>query len=306
MSVIGEAALSVFLELLGGKLLDSALNFVADHKQLHPQLKQWQSILPDIQAVLDDAEEKQIKNKGVKKWLEDLQDLAYDVDDILDEFAYEELRLKLKKSQAQASTSKARKLIPTCCTCSNFTPTSFLFKNSMIPKVKQITARLNSLTTQRSSLGLSEILSQAPTSKGKQPRLQPTSVLDGVVDYVGRHKEKTEMIEFLKGDNSNGVSVLSIVGMGGMGKTTLAQLVYNDATINESFDLKAWVCVSDNFDAIAITKAILQSITSESCDYSNLDLLQIKLKEKLSGKRFLLVLDDIWNENYNDWTILRS
>ncbi|KAL1146410.1 hypothetical protein V6Z11_A11G370500 [Gossypium hirsutum] len=96
MSVIGEAALSVFLELLGGKLLDSALNFVADHKQLHWQLKQWESILPDIQAVLDDAEEKQIKNMGVKNWLEDLQDLAYDMDDILDEFAYEELRLKLQ------------------------------------------------------------------------------------------------------------------------------------------------------------------------------------------------------------------
>ncbi|TYG96708.1 hypothetical protein ES288_A11G373500v1 [Gossypium darwinii] len=306
MSVIGEAALSVFLELLGVKLLDSALNFVADHKQLHPQLKQWQSMLPDIQAVLDNAEEKQIKNEGVKKWLEDLQDLAYDVDDILDEFAYEELRLQLQKTQAQASTSKVRKLIPTCFSGTSFTPTSLLFKNSMIPKVKEITDRLNSLTTRRSSLGLSDILSQAPTSKGKQPRLQPTSVLDGVVEYVGRQKEKTEMIELLKGNNSNGVSVLSIVGMGGMGKTTLAQLVYNDATINESFDLKAWVCVSDNFDAIATTKAILQSITSESCDYSNLDLLQVKLKEKLSGKRFLLVLDDIWNENYNDWTILRS
>ncbi|KAK8330078.1 hypothetical protein V6Z12_A11G370100 [Gossypium hirsutum] len=59
--------------------------------------------------MLDDAEEKQIKNEGVKKWLEDLQDLAYDVDDILDEFAYEELRLKLKKLQVQASTSKALK-----------------------------------------------------------------------------------------------------------------------------------------------------------------------------------------------------
>ncbi|TYG47994.1 hypothetical protein ES288_D11G387700v1 [Gossypium darwinii] len=306
MSVIGEAALSVFLELLGGKLLDSALNFVADHKQLRPQLKQWQSILPDIQAVLDDAEEKQIKNEGVKKWLEDLQDLAYDVDDILDEFAYEELRLKLNKSQAQGSTSKVRKLIPTCYTSSNFTPTSFLFKNSMIPKVKEITARLNSLTTRRSSLGLSEILSQAPTSKGKQPRLQPTSVPDGVVEYVGRHKEKTEMIEFLKGDNSNGVSVLSIVGMGGMGKTTLAQLVYNDATINQSFHHKAWVCVSDNFDAVNITRTILKSIDPDSRDENDLNLLQVKLKEKLSGKRFLLVLDDIWNENYDDWTILRS
>ncbi|PPD90555.1 hypothetical protein GOBAR_DD12483 [Gossypium barbadense] len=306
MSVIGEAALSGFLDLLVGKSLDSALNFVADHYQLHQQLKQWQSILPDIQAVLDDAEEKQIKNMGVKKWLEDLQDLAYDVDDILDEFAYEELRLNLQDTQAQARPSKIRKFIPERIIRSIFPPTSFQFNNSMITKVKDITDTLNSLTTRRSSLGLSEILSQAATSKGKQPRLQPTSVLDGVVEYVGRHKEKTEMIELLKGNNSNGVSVLSIVGMGGMGKTTLAQLVYNNATINESFDLKAWVCVSDNFDAIAITKAILQSITSESCDYSNLDLLQVKLKEKLSGKRFLLVLDDIWNENYNDWTILRS
>ncbi|KAL1146399.1 hypothetical protein V6Z11_A11G369400, partial [Gossypium hirsutum] len=290
------AALSVFLELLGGKLLDSALNFVADHKQLHRQLKHWQSILPDIQAVLTDAEEKQIKNER----------LAYDVDDILDEFAYEELRLKLQNTQAQASTSKVRKLIPTCFTGTSLTLTSFGFKNSMIPKVKDITARLNNLNTRRSNLGLSKILSQAPPSKGNQPRLQPTSVMDEAVEYVGRHKEKQKMIELLKGNNSDGFSVLSIVVMGGMGKTTLAQLVYNDATINESFDLKAWVCVSDNFDAIAITKAILQSITSESCDYSNMDLLQVKLKEKLSGKSFLLVLDDIWNEKYNDWTILRS
>ncbi|KAK5787255.1 hypothetical protein PVK06_041908 [Gossypium arboreum] len=64
MSVIGETALSGFLDLLVGKLIDSAVNFVADHNQLHQQLKQWQSILPDIQAALDDAEEKQIKKRA--------------------------------------------------------------------------------------------------------------------------------------------------------------------------------------------------------------------------------------------------
>ncbi|KAK5834411.1 hypothetical protein PVK06_018289 [Gossypium arboreum] len=106
MSVFGEAALSAFLELLSAKLLDSVLNLVADHRQVHQQLKLWQSILPEIKAVLNHAEEKQIKDEGVKNWLDDLQDLAYDVDDILDEFAYQELRLKLQKTQAQASTSK--------------------------------------------------------------------------------------------------------------------------------------------------------------------------------------------------------
>ncbi|KAB2086652.1 hypothetical protein ES319_A04G046900v1 [Gossypium barbadense] len=294
MSFIGEAALSAFLELLSGKLVDYVLNFVVDHRQ--------------IKAVLKHAEEKQIKDEdeGVKNWLDDLQDLAYDVDDILDEFAYEELRLRLQETQAQASTSKVQKLIPTCCTRANFSPSSFMFNSKMISKIQEITDRLNSLNTRRSSLGLSEIMSQGATSKGKKPRLQPTSLMDGAVEYVGRANEKQEMLELLKSNNSDGVCVLSIVGMGGMGKTTLAQLVYNDPSIKESFDHKAWVCVSDEFDAVNITKTILQSITSEPCTYNDLNLIQVKLKENLSGKRFLLVLDDIWNESYTDWTILRA
>ncbi|KAK8300867.1 hypothetical protein V6Z12_D05G423200 [Gossypium hirsutum] len=306
MSVFGDAALSAFLELLSAKLLDSVLNFVADHRQLHQQLKLWQSILPEIKAVLNHAEEKQIKDEGVKNWLDDLQDLAYDVDDVLDEFAYQELRLKLQKTQAQASSSKVRKLIPTCCTGGHSSPFSFMFNAKMISKIQAITDRLNSLNTRRSNLGLSEIMSQGATSKGNKPRLQPTSLMDVAVEHVGRADEKQEMLELLKSNNSDGVCVLSIVGMGGMGKTTLAQLVYNDPSIKESFDHKSWVCVSDDFDAVNITKTILRSLDADSRDENDLNLLQVKLKEKLYGKRMLLVLDDIWNESYSDWTILRA
>ncbi|KAB2086247.1 hypothetical protein ES319_A04G016400v1 [Gossypium barbadense] len=295
MSVFGEAALSAFLELLSAKLLDPVLNFVADHRQVHQQLQLWQSIIPEIKAVLNHAEEKQIKD----------EDLAYDVDDILDEFAYQELRLKLQKTQAQANISKIQKLIPTCCTGGNFSPISFMFNAKMISKIEAITDRLNSLNTRRNSLGLSEIMSQGATSKGKKPRLQPTSLIDGAVEYVGRANEKQKMLELLKSNNSDGVCVLSIVGMGGIGKTTLAQLVYNDPSIKESFYHKSWVCVSDDFDAVNITKTILRSLDADSRDENDLNLLQVMLKEKLSGKRFLLVLDDIWNESYRDWTILR-
>ncbi|KAH1063642.1 hypothetical protein J1N35_028629 [Gossypium stocksii] len=114
------------------------------------------------------------------------------------------------------------------------------------------------------------------------------------------------MLELLKSNNSDGVCILSIVGMEGMGKTTLAQLVYNDTSIKESFDHKALGVFSDDFDAVNITKTILKSIDAGSHDDNDLKLLQVKLKEKLSGKRFLLVLDDIWNESYTDWTILRA
>ncbi|KAG8492674.1 hypothetical protein CXB51_010347 [Gossypium anomalum] len=198
MFVFEEAALSAFLELLFAKLLDSVLNLVADHRQVHQQLKLWQSILPEIKAVLNHAEEKQIKNEGVKNWLGDLQDLAYYVDGILDEFAYQELRIKLQKTQAQASTSKVQKLIPICCTGGHFSPISFMFNAKMISKIKAITDRLNSLNTRRNSLGLNEIMSQGATSKGKKPRLQPTSLMDGAVEYVGRANESKKCLSCSK------------------------------------------------------------------------------------------------------------
>ncbi|XWS10203.1 hypothetical protein CRYUN_Cryun39dG0055000 [Craigia yunnanensis] len=139
-------------------------------------------------------------------------------------------------------------------------------------------------------------------------RLQPTSLVDETHVY-GRQKEKAEILELLLSNDGsdNEVFVIPIIGMGGIGKTTLAQLVYNDNGVRSSFDHKSWVCVSEDFDAIAITKTILQSISSECCTNTNdLNLLQVKLKEKLVGKKVLLVLDDIWHENYDDLTILLS
>ncbi|KAK9192533.1 hypothetical protein WN944_003226 [Citrus x changshan-huyou] len=93
--------------------------------------------------------------------------------------------------------------------------------------------------------------------------------------------------------------------MGGVGKTTLAQLVYDDDRVKRHFQIKAWTCVSDDFDVFRVSKSILNSIASDQCkDKDDLNLLQEKLKKQLSGNKFLLVLDDVWNENYNYWSIL--
>ncbi|XP_040362581.1 putative disease resistance RPP13-like protein 1 [Rosa chinensis] len=93
--------------------------------------------------------------------------------------------------------------------------------------------------------------------------------------------------------------------MGGIGKTTLAQLLYNDVRVKEHFDLHAWACVSEEFDVLRIYQQIYESLTSDACQILTLNLLQSKLKEALVGKKFLVVLDDIWNKNYNRWDFLR-
>jgi hypothetical protein len=128
----------------------------------------------------------------------------------------------------------------------------------------------------------------------------------------GRDEDKKAIVDLLlSGESSNTrlglcFSVIPILGMGGLGKTTLAQLVYNDDYVSRYFDLKAWVCVSEDFDIARVTKEILQDIIKETCNDSDLNLLQHKLKEQLSGKKFLLILDDVWNENKDDWSNLRK
>ncbi|CAL5330707.1 unnamed protein product [Camellia sinensis] len=94
--------------------------------------------------------------------------------------------------------------------------------------------------------------------------------------------------------------------MGGLGKTTLAQMVYNDEVVNKHFDLKAWVCVSDEFDTMRISKVILESITSKACEFKELNQVQVQLKQNLVGKKILIVLDDVWDKKYNDWNILKA
>ena len=94
--------------------------------------------------------------------------------------------------------------------------------------------------------------------------------------------------------SESNVDLISIIGMGGVGKITLAQLVYNDMGVKEHFNLVAWVCVSDDFDVMRITKTILGSITCANHDLQYLEQVQVELRDALAGKRFLLVLDDVW------------
>ncbi|XXG50771.1 hypothetical protein AAC387_Pa02g4705 [Persea americana] len=93
--------------------------------------------------------------------------------------------------------------------------------------------------------------------------------------------------------------------MGGLGKTTLAQLAYNDHRAERNFELRMWVCVSDDFDLRRVTKAIIESATGNTCGPLDMDLLQCRLQENVRGNKFLLVLDDMWNEDPEEWDRLK-
>ncbi|KAH0642837.1 hypothetical protein KY289_033811 [Solanum tuberosum] len=81
-------------------------------------------------------------------------------------------------------------------------------------------------------------------------------------------------------------------------------MVFNDQRVTEHFNLKIWVCVSNDFDEKSLIKAIVESIEGKSLGDMDLAPLQKKLQELLNGKRYFLVLDDVWNEDQEKWANL--
>jgi hypothetical protein len=115
----------------------------------------------------------------------------------------------------------------------------------------------------------------------------------------GRDAEREKIIELLINGKSEDLQVLPIIGIGGVGKTTLARFVYNDQRVKDHFDLRMWVCVSTNFDKVSIIREILESVCPDRQQYKNItsfDKLQGILLENIENKKFLLVLDDLWEE----------
>ncbi|KAJ8643429.1 hypothetical protein MRB53_005177 [Persea americana] len=106
-------------------------------------------------------------------------------------------------------------------------------------------------------------------------------------------------------EEEENVSIVPIVGMGGLGKTTLAKLVYNDERVSSYFDKLIWVFVSEKFDSAEIMRAIIESDQGR-CDVERMESQQSRLRKTVSGKRYLLVLDDVWNENQEAWLQLKS
>ncbi|XP_057990958.1 putative disease resistance RPP13-like protein 1 [Hevea brasiliensis] len=299
VSAIGGSVLSAFFQSLFDKLTSTNfLKYVREGEVL-AQLQKWENWLKRIHAVLEDAEEKQMTNLSVKIWVTDLRDLAYDLEDVLDELATEVHRRKFDEIPLSRA-SKMQKIFHTISFGVNLKNT-VKFSAEMVSKIEGITARVNEIIEQKDWLKLGE--SSIRSVRHVRERIPATSLVNEAKIY-GRDEEKKAILEFLKAEASyENVSVLPIVGMGGIGKTTLAQLIYNDPALK--FDLKVWVSVGEDFDVLRLSKVILQSV-DEIFDAKDLNLLLVKLKEIFSRRKFLIVLDDVWNEDYDLWTLFRS
>ncbi|XVF06553.1 hypothetical protein REPUB_Repub06bG0059100 [Reevesia pubescens] len=255
------------------------------------QLRELEATMSSIKAVLLDTERQKHQNEKLRLCMWKLRDIFYDAEDVLDEFECEALR---KQVVNHPSIS-----IKVRCLASCSFPFSFSVK--MGHKIKEINQRLDKIATEWETFNLGE------GGDNRRVIRRETHSFVNSYDVIGRDVDRENIVNLLMKPTEGGnIPVIPIVGIGGLGKTTLAQFIYNDQWVTRHFPLRIWVCVSEEFDLSRLLKEIIYSIRSERCEGVTIDALQTRLRSLLEGEKFLLVLDDVWNENRVKWIELRD
>ncbi|XP_047978378.1 putative disease resistance protein RGA1 isoform X2 [Salvia hispanica] len=298
-------------------LLQNLINLFSEEYSLlrsfDEDAQQLQRTLGMIQAYLNDAEKKSITQDAVKLWLRELEAVAFDADNILDELSYHLLHKKVKKMKS----SKDKVL--SCFSSFN----GILRRRNMAHTIKQINANFESMNKRATDLGIQSMVVNAPAAAVDHTTVETDSFsLDPI--FIGRDDDLPKLVDMLTQTNpveeKRVFSSLALVGMGGMGKTTLTRKVFNHERVKARFGSLIWIHVSQTFDAISLFNKILYKVTKKASDgvenrdgimeklqaalkvrvESRDDILE-KLQEALKGKTFLLVLDDVWNDDVSKW-----
>ncbi|KAF3450287.1 hypothetical protein FNV43_RR06367 [Rhamnella rubrinervis] len=242
---MADSLISVLLDPIISITTEFLIQEVKLVKGVKQEVSSLKSTLVAIKDVLEGTKKKQLDDPRFRRWLDQLRDVSYDIDNVLDKWNTEILTSEIQKQNAPAA---------------------------------------------------------APAPKKK--RRETTSLVD-VSEVYGRDADKDYLISKLLCDNSGHAGkvpvIIPLVGMGGIGKTTLAQLAFNDDKVKTKFNVRAWVCVSEPFDEIGIAKAIRQELKASFRDLHTLQALLQRIRESIEGKKFLLVLDDVWTEDREVW-----
>ncbi|KAJ1382314.1 Virus X resistance protein-like, coiled-coil domain [Sesbania bispinosa] len=276
------------------RLASSAFHEFGRIYGVRDELESLNKTLESIKVVLSDAEQRQDQDPTIGHWIRRFKELLHDADDLLDELAIKDMRLKV--NDHSKVVNKVRGLL--------LSENPLAFRVKLARKIEKIRKKFSDVAEDMSKLKLNPSL---VVFKQYESSWRETSSFVLESSIIGREENKIEIIELLMQTNTNqNVSLIAIVGMGGLGKTALAQLAYNDAQVQKLFDKFMWVCISEDFEVKSVLNKILKSLKNDGVGDLDLDILQKKLREELNGQRYMLVLDDVWNENQLKWNDLRT
>ncbi|CAA2959816.1 disease resistance RPM1-like [Olea europaea subsp. europaea] len=281
---MAESAVTFVLEKLT-VLLEEKVNLVKNVRQeveyIRDELERMIAFIGVADAAEDDDPE-------LKVWVKQVRDVAYDTEDIIDDFM---LQFSLE------SEGFLRKLI--------FSIRNLRTRYKIAFGIQNIKSRIKDIAEGHSRYSYKfdapgEVLSsQCVTTRGIDP--QGDALLLEEAELVGIENPRRQIIRWLVEGESR-LKVVSVVGMGGLGKTTLVKKVYDDFVVKKHFQNHAWIIVSQSFEVDELLKDTIQQLFEQMKrappqNLSTMDGNRLKaiIKDFLRGRRYVLVFDDVWS-----------
>ena len=295
MTGLEVALASGLLKVAANKLVSLIASEFAAIMGITKDLSELQDILAEITNWLFTVHDRAIESEPSCQWVIKLKFVAYDIDDLLNEVYIESEKYKIGTNGVKYSIAD--------CFCAK--PKLFLFRCKMAHKIKAIKVRFFEIVKQRRDV--STIMNNMPSYQHDQSTKRTygeLSLLSNVEQskIPIRNLEKDGIISKLLESNGENVWIVSIVGLGGSGKTTLAKHICHDEKIKQHFkDTVFWVHVSQEFDVEKLIAKLFEAIFEKKSDLQAQQHMVRAISSKLSGKKFLLILDDVWHDDLLDW-----
>ncbi|GMN55287.1 hypothetical protein TIFTF001_024399 [Ficus carica] len=301
---MAESAVGFLLEKLSSLLLKEA-NLLGGIRQdvafVQAELQSMSGFLRHADAIEDEAD-------GIKVWVKQVSEVAYDAEDILDEYLYRFADLHQPRRGLYGRLYKIANAIKTVKSRRRIASELRGIKSrvSEVSDRHQRYQRNSSVVSERGSSSSIAAQSASYQLQRDEARLLQESQL------VGVENPKQELVGWLIKDQvPHNVQVVAVVGVGGLGKTTLVNQVYLDAEVNQCFKHRAWITASQSFDLrgllVKIIELLLKGIGQQVPNETHSkDVLSLKedIIAFLCDKQYLIVVDDLWS--VESWDCLKN
>lgn len=276
---MAETAVSLVIERLAELLIEQPIQKIDFLKKVPRQVERLKTLLVDMQCFLKYAEEKQDDDPRIRNWVSQIRLAAYDAEDVIETFI-----VKIESLKSKGLFKRFRRL---------------LFLDRLGKDIEHILARIHDIDKSRHTFGIKNVGERRTTRDEELRKLRQSSPFTEDTDLVGLEDKTDSLVEQLVGGDKHR-RLVSVVGMPGVGKTTLARKVFNHTRVRSHFDCSAWVYISENCNFREVLGGIIKQLETPTNELLvSLELMQQAdlermLRLKLEGKRYLIVLDDVW------------